>query len=254
MYQFLTKNILFGNDTDYEMIQKLKQKSAVSINVKHNLKKVNIDANPSKIELLKILENYLNQELKKSNILEEGSGLLKAKFNNVVYEVESNDNQVEIFRNIEKKVEISDIITRLMCGELYGCVGIYETNKNEYYESFLDANTRFMMEIDAKDTIKNLYKISLDIAFHPIRDRNKTKRKLEIKTLSSDKVTIGESTDCLLIGAFIKNKAFSTFKLEVEDNIYVDRVEAAIYEFLSQKFQDKSLKRIKLYDEYKSII
>lgn len=248
------ENYLVWNDTDYEMIQKLKQKSAVSINVKHFLKKINIVNQSSNIELLNILGNYLNQELKLSNILKEGSGFLKAKFNNVIYEIESNDNQVEIYRNIEKKVEISDIITRLMCGELYGCVGIYETNKNEHYESFLNANTRFMMEIDAKDTIKNLHKMSLDIAFHSIRDNNKTKRRLEIETLSGNNFIIGESTDCLLIGAFIKNKAFSTFKLEVEENIYMERIETSIYEFLSLKLKDKLLKRIKLYDEYKSII
>lgn len=245
---------LAWNDTDFEMIQKLSKKSAVSISVKQSVEKIDSRDYTCEINILNILENYLKQKLKSSNIIVEDVDFLKAKFKNIIYEVKANRYQVEIFKNTEKKVKISDIIMRLMCGELYGCIGIYETTKNEHYTKFLDANTRFTFELEAKKFIKERHNLSLDIAFHPIRDKNKTRRSLEIKTLDGDIAIIGESTDCLLIGAFIKNIAFSTFKLETEENLNMDRLELAIFDFLTSLLQDESLKRIKLYEECNSIM
>ncbi len=101
----------------------------------------------------------------------------------------------------------SQLVTRLMRGDLYGCIGIYDSPKVDKYEIFADATKKERLEMECNYFVeKNLLHNNYIICFHGIIDKNKTNRQLEIRLETGEQFQIGESTHNLIIGAFLKNK------------------------------------------------
>lgn len=67
--------------------------------------------------------------------------------------------------------ETSNIISRLMKGQLYGCIGVFSTSKIDKYELFIDMNERRELENKLGENIKTKYLTTIDSSFKDIIDR-----------------------------------------------------------------------------------
>lgn len=119
--------------------------------------------------------------------------------------------------------ESSMIISRLLKGDLYGCIGIFSTSKTDKYGIFTNTNRRSELENEITKIIRTNFRShfkSAMVALHPILDVNKTERQVYIQTDDGRVVRIGDSSNQLLIGVFFKNKDLNMYKIiDISDNI-----------------------------------
>jgi HD superfamily phosphohydrolase len=159
---------------------------------------------------------------------------------------------------LEKLSKISSkssiIISRLMKGDLYGCIGIFSTSKTDKYEIFSNAGRRRHLENELSKMIRaklgSLFKSAM-IALHPIIDINKTERRVTITTDENNLIQIGNSSHQLLIGVFFKNVDLNIYKiLKIpHDILFKTGQEICIY--LSNILEDSNIQEVELYDEIK---
>ena len=103
----------------------------------------------------------------------------------------------------------SQLVSRMMRGDLYGCVGIFDSSQTEKYELFSERIQKDRLEMECNYYIeKRLESKHYQICFHGIIDKNKTNRQLEIRLESGELFQIGKNTNNLIIGAFVKNKNY----------------------------------------------
>ncbi len=160
---------------------------------------------------------------------------------------------------LEKLSKISSesyiISSRLMKGNLYGCIGIFSTSKTDKYEIFSNSNKRRDLEDELSKIIRSKlgsrFKSAM-IAFHPIIDINKTERRVTIITDEDNVIQIGNSSHQLFIGVFFKNVDLNMYKiLDIPDDIvYKIRQEISIY--LSNVVEDQNIWEVELYGEVKN--
>ena len=143
---------------------------------------------------------------------------------NFSYNIEKNGVITLINRNMEfeiserklyKIVNIcynpSQIVSRLMTGDLYHCLMILETTDISKYGDFIEYENRLMLEDDLLSRIRATKEFSrLNIGIHPILDINKTERQLRVvyKGVTEPIVIGNETSRKLLIGIFIKNDPY----------------------------------------------
>jgi len=243
-------------NTDYEMLQKIANKSTVTFEIKKFEKEFAYHGVREGSELKAFLADKYNNDFSNGKIIQTASDGIKMSLKNITYKLEYSDDLVNLYKYVQKKVDVSLVVKRLMCGNLYGCIGIYKTKCVENYEQFLNAESRFGLELEAEEKlIRDIGKKGrVNIAFHPILDRNKTNRKFKIKTIRGEEEEVGEASNYLLLGAFIKNNAYATFKLEAKRmDSDLNQIENVIFSYLKEVTKDTSLKRIELYEESKYI-
>lgn len=239
-------------NTDYEMLQKIADKESSTFKIKKFIKEFLDIHIKNESELKNYLALHYDEEFLNGKVIKHLPIGYEIRYKNNIYSMECLENSIKLYKYIIKKVDVSAIIKRLMCGELYGCIGIYKTTNVQIYNKFLDAESRFSLELDAEESVNRSLqsKVRLNIAFHPILDKNKTNRRFKVKTLEGNEKWIGESSNHLLIGAFIKNKAYSTFKVESKkEYTNMKKVDELIYDYLKVVTEDSLLKRIELYEE-----
>lgn len=220
------------NYSDYQLMEELRTLKEVWIKRK-TLIYENIDIE----KLQKILSNTEKQPLLLKEYLEEltlstpikDKGKSGESFNlqlddnffyetscDEVIEIKNRSMTFEIHGNkLYKVVNIcynpSNIISRLMTGNLYYCLSIIETSDIDKYPDFLDYSKRIVIENELESKIRAEKGFSsLSIGLHPILDVNKTERQLHVKFAKNGSYqTIGEfSSKKLLIGIFIKNEPY----------------------------------------------
>lgn len=108
-----------------------------------------------------------------------------------------------------------------------------------------------LMFKEAKEK-QNLYKLksgikTLNIGLHPILDKNKTERKVILKSSESEEIKLGESSNDLHIGVFIKNSEFYSSNIDQYPNIV--NIKKEIKNYLEKYLDDSILKEITLYEE-----
>lgn len=146
--------------------------------------------------------------------------------------------------------EISVIVSRLMVGDLYGCIGIYSTAKVEAYRLFTEISTRQALEIDLAQLIRQLkpnFKNSV-IAFHAIKDVNKTQRHIKLLTTNGRIVEIGTPTHQLLIGVFFKNVNFSMGNIKT-NLLEKFGVRELVHNWFKSQLKDPNIKELIPYGE-----
>jgi HD superfamily phosphohydrolase len=209
-----------------------------------------------------------NIEFNDSSIIEKNDIGWKIKNKKFEYYIEKDTKGLKVFQKVLKVCEISTIVTRLMKGELYGCIGIFSTSKIDNYGEFIDLFKRMQLEeelnkIIRDTTISNQSRLnnqpplkkylslikSAMVAFHPILDVNKTERQIRIKTEDEEFRTIGTSTNHLLIGVFFKNLKMDMYHLGDYPKDLIARIHQETYNYLVNKLGDSDLKKIELYDE-----
>lgn len=155
---------------------------------------------------------------------------------------------------LKLSAETANIITRLMKGDLYGCIGIYSTDKIDKITLFTNYIRKYELEHELSEKIRlnfpSRYK-SATIALHGIIDINKTERKVCIQTDDGEMMNIGKTSRRLLIGVFLKNKKFNIY--ETLKDSYINKMKDEVFEYLSNILDDLNIKEIKQYDEINRI-
>jgi len=150
--------------------------------------------------------------------------------------------------------ESSIIISRLMKGNLYGCIGIFSTTNTDKYEFFSDTSRKRELEDNLNRKIRLKFSPrfkSAMVALHPIIDVNKTERQVCIHTEDGTVVQIGKSSHQLLIGVFFKNVDLNMDKIWDVPNDIVRKVRQEISIYLSDILSDPNLQEVELYGEVK---
>ena len=150
--------------------------------------------------------------------------------------------------------ESSIIISRLMKGDLYGCIGIFLTIKTDKYEIFTNTRKREKLEEELNNIIRKKFTSrfkSTMVALHPIIDINKIERQVRIQTDEGEVVQIGNSSNQLLIGVFFKNMDLNMYEIDRLPEDIIGKIRREISIYLSNTLEDPCLQEIELYGESK---
>jgi len=162
----------------------------------------------------------------------------------------------ELLEKLSLISETKEIILRLMKGDLYGCLGIFSTSNTEKNEIFEDFNRKNKIEKELTDIIRSKFNPrfkSAMLSIHTIMDKNKTERKVVIKTDHNERISIGNSSNQLLIGIFFKNVDFNMYKIQNIPFKILLKLREEVSNYLSKIMEDPNIKEIELYEEAKEV-
>lgn len=148
--------------------------------------------------------------------------------------------------------ESANIISRLMKGDLYGCVAIFSTVKTDKYEMFCNIEKRKKLEGELSHIVRSRFGSSLKsamISTHPIIDINKTRRQVSLNTDDGKSIKIGTSTNRLLIGVFFRNVDLTIQKMRALPEDVVREIRREIREYLANLLEDSAIAELELYGE-----
>lgn len=126
------------------------------------------------------------------------------------------------FRVVEKlseaTAEAKDLVTRLMLGDVYGCISIVSTSATAVFEEIRQGDRRGALEWALSEQIRrNRPSLkSSSVALHFVKDVGRTSRRVDFVTTSGEQRAVGESSRRVLIGVFLRNKAFSAQRFSRE--------------------------------------
>ena len=177
----------------------------------------------------------------------EEDGAVTIKNRNMDFEI----NGSKLYKVVNIRYNTSQIISRLMTGDLYQCLMILETPDVSKYGNFLEYSKRITLEDELEAKIRASKDFSrLSIGIHPILDINKTERQLKVLFKDmNDPVVIGNTASKkLLIGVFIKNEPYglkhAKFSLGNKQNKLID----IVTEYFASYFENGA-KVVPLYEE-----
>ena len=104
------------------------------------------------------------------------------------------------------------LASRLMVGNLYGCLGIYATTDIECHTRLAQSKERYQLETALSDALRATRVAPLRTAvarLHTIRDVAKTQRRVAAKTRDGMHVSVGTDSRRVFIGIFLENKHLS---------------------------------------------
>jgi hypothetical protein len=158
------------------------------------------------------------------------------------------------FQLLEKLKTHSDeagtIISRLMVGDLYGCLAIVSTTQVEKCGTLSDPGARAAIENDISEVVRRIGPAfrRARIGLHAIKDINKTRRQVHLLTDRGTELTIGEPTHRTLIGIFLKNAHLSANVLS-EEVIRKSKARALVSERLAALLGCETLEEVVPYAE-----
>ena len=177
----------------------------------------------------------------------EKNGAVIIENRNMTFEL----SESKLYKVVNIRYNSSQIISRLMTGDLYQCLMILETQDISKYGDFLEYSKRIAIEDELESKIRTDKNFSrLNIGLHPILDVNKTERQLEVIFKETNKpVVIGNmASKKLLIGVFIKNEPYglrhAKFSLGKNQNKLIDIVK----NYFASYFKNGA-KVVPLYEE-----
>lgn len=187
-----------------------------------------------------------------------------------------NDVDFDLLEKLAKSTgEVPSIISRLMLGDLYGCVGIYSTSSVEVHDELSNKAADHALKVEQLANLyqeqpeliqlpmrRSLEKLLEDllrglgigdlktalIAIHTIKDVNKTQRQIRILTSKGKYIEIGDPTRRVLIGVFFKNAHLSMSKIS-PDLLEKWRVRNIVREFLKTQLMDPNIEELIPYGE-----
>ncbi len=164
-----------------------------------------------------------------------------------------HDVDFELFQQLSRaSSETSSIISRLMRGDLYGPIGIFSSHETKIQQMLLDRGQRLLLEERLSSAIRSRFSSrfkSAMIALHTIVDINKTERRVQIRTDDGKVISIGNRSDQLLIGTFLKNSGLSMYDVSNLPEGTIGNVRHEIMAVLSDALGDRELKEVTLYGE-----
>jgi len=164
-----------------------------------------------------------------------------------------HDVDFELFQQLSRvSSETSSIVSRLMRGDLYGCIGIFSIQNTKLQATLLDRGERLALEEKLGSAIRSRFASrfkSAMIALHIIVDSNKTERQVRIRTDDGRTVSVGNRSEQLLIGVFFKNVGLNMHDLGSMSLSTVSSVRQEIMATLSDALDDNEIKEVELYGE-----
>ena len=157
----------------------------------------------------------------------------------------------KLYKVVNIRYNPSQIVSRLMTGDLYQCLMILETSDISKYGSFLEYAKRITLEDELEAKIRATKEFSrLSIGIHPILDINKTERQLRVKFKDrNDYVVIGNTASKkLLIGVFIKNEPYGLKHAKFSVGKKQDKLIDIVKEYFASYFENGA-KVVPLYEE-----
>lgn len=163
------------------------------------------------------------------------------------------DIDYELFKKLSDiSSESSIIISRLLKGDLYGCIVTFSTIRIDKYGIFSDTRKRTKSEDELNRRIRSKvpsrFKSAM-VALHPIIDVNKTERQVCIQTDKGRIAKIGKSSNRLLIGVFFKNQDLNIYKIKNVSNDTMHKIRQEVYIYVSDILEDPNLQEVELYGE-----
>lgn len=177
----------------------------------------------------------------------EGNSTIAITNRNMSFEI----NGRKLYKVVNNRYNPSQIVSRLMTGDLYYCLTILETDDIEKYRTFLEYAKRIAIEDELASKIRTTKEFSrLSIGVHPILDVNKTERQLKIMFKGiSNPVIIGDiASRKLLIGVFIKNEPYGLKYAKFSFGKKRDQLIKIVTEYFISFFEN-GVKVVPLYEE-----
>jgi hypothetical protein len=159
------------------------------------------------------------------------------------------------FELLTKLAEASDearsVISRLVIGDLYGCIAVYSSNRIELAADLDNPGFRNQLEQSISHKLRTStnrsFKSAL-VAIHVIKDINKTQRQVVVQTRAGSSVVVGRPTRRLLIGVFLKNVAFSMVQLK-PSTLASACISRVVADALRTELGEPDLAELELYAE-----
>ena len=160
-------------------------------------------------------------------------------------------NGSKLYKVVYIRYNPSQIVARLMTGDLYDCLLILETNDVSKYPQFLDYSKRVTIEGELETKIKSEKEFArLNVGIHPILDVNKTERQLRV-TFDGENIPsiIGDcSSHKLLIGVFIKNEPYGLSSGKTPLAKHREKLKKVVFNYFASFFENGA-KTVPLYEE-----
>jgi uncharacterized protein len=153
--------------------------------------------------------------------------------------------------------EVAAIVSRIMLGDLYGCVGVFSSSNVDAYALLNNPESRNKLEKDLGLRVRHLGMSALKsaaIALHVIKDVNKTQRQITVRTTSGRQITVGTPTHQLLVGVFFKNVHLGMTAI-TEESLNQRGIPGVVKRWLEEVLVDQGLLQLTPYAEisaYKS--
>ncbi len=177
----------------------------------------------------------------------EGNGVVTIKNRNMHFEI----SESRLYKVVNIRYNPSQIVSRLMTGDLYQCLMILETSDIAQYGTFLEYAKRITIEDELEAKIRANKEFSrLSIGIHPILDLNKTERQLKvaIRDMGNSIIIGGSSSKKLLIGVFIKNEPYGLKHAKFSLGKKQSKLEDIVTEYFASYFKHGA-KVVPLYEE-----
>ena len=113
----------------------------------------------------------------------------------------------------------SFLASRLMLGNLYGCLGVYASSDIGCHERLAPDADRKRLESALSTALRATGLAPLSSAvvrIHTIKDVGKTERRVVVRTEDGELVSLGTSSRCVLIGVFLENRHLSMDDLDAD--------------------------------------
>lgn len=200
-------------NTDYELVMALKSIGEIWIYELVEVKRIS----DKQVDFLDMFEKGNVKEILKEcfdinvpdnmeyNELDRDQKKVQFKAHNTDFVLENS----RLYKKRKIRIDVTNIVLRLMMGDLYNCIAIFKSKQTEFESLFLNGKERRRLENACNRYICSEIKNNdINFAFHAIMDKCKTNRQLNINFRSGEVLTIGESTNELLIGVFAKNPKY----------------------------------------------
>ena len=177
----------------------------------------------------------------------EGNGIIAIINRNMSFEL----NKSKLYKAVNIHYNPSQIVSRLMTGDLYQCLMILETTDIAKYKDFLEYAKRITIEDELETKIRTVKEFSrLNIGIHPILDVNKTERQLSVifKGIINPIVIGNVASKKLLIGVFIKNEPYGLKNAKFLLGNKQDKLVDIVIEYFASYFENGA-KAVPLYKE-----
>ena len=174
---------------------------------------------------------------------------IEIKFYNTIYIFKKDC----LYKHTRVCIKPAQIVTRLMCGDLYQCIAIYKTTNLECYDVFSELSKRQVLEYECSNYVEEQLKDkNYSVSFHAIVDKNKTNRQLDISLESGEEFYIGKSTSEVLIGVFLKSPFYGMAKRKAISKRKREELSNCICAFL-EKYGISDIVECELYNEVDTI-
>lgn len=179
------------------------------------------------------------------------------------FELRDHGDYVQVYREATEIYQTSNILSRLMKGDLYGCLAIVSVSGgnleslNVIFTKFNSIDGRLELARELSEKLpENLWQRRIQTRFHAIRDVAKTRRPVSVQLETGENREIGDMSQRILIGVFAANRNLSIYDVDDLSSEQKLVIEEDAVEFISKVANEidtgLKVKSLELYGEAKN--